>query len=213
MYLMNAVYFKGLWTEPFNASNNRVATFSPERSTDVNLTYMCMDARQFAYTQDSQVQIAEFPYGNGAFSMLIVLPKSGIAIDDILTDLNTQKWSDWTRALTETILNVQIPKFTFNYELNLNRILSDMGMSIAFDANRANFSRINPADRLFLTEVKQKAYVSVDEKGTEAAAVTSIGVGVTSMPIATSFIANHSFLFFIREKSTGIILFAGKYGG
>jgi len=133
-------------------------------------------------------------------------------LDQFISEkLTAENFSGWVSDLSSGgSIILQMPKFELEYEKKLNDILKDMGMADAFERGKADFSGINPAADLFISEVKHKTFITVDEEGTEAAAVTSVGVEVTSLP--PSFIANRPFVFVIREHNSGAILFMGKVG-
>lgn len=157
--------------------------------------------------------IAEFPYGNEAFSMVVVLPDEGVSVFEVASRLTLDEWNGWLSALSKREVEVQFPKFKVEYDTEdkLFPVLSRMGMGVAFDPDRADFSNISKLEDLYIALIKQKAYVEVDEQGTEAAAVTIIGFNITSAGPGNTFAfhMNRPFLYFIREKSTGAILFSG----
>jgi serpin B len=142
--------------------------------------------------------------------MLIFLPENGNKTDDVISLLTIENMDNWISKLTEQKKEVFLPKFEFKFDDSLKDELAALGMTDAFDDMKANLSGISDAAKLVISEVKHKSYIKVDERGTEAAAVTGITIGVTSMPIDNSFRADHPFVFAIREKDTKAILFIGK---
>jgi serpin B len=157
---------------------------------------------------NSDFSMIEMDYGRKNFVMNILLPSPNKTPEDIIQQLDATSFSTWVSALQEVKdMPVAIPKFKFDYEKSLNQVLTAMGMGIAF-SDSANFSQISSALQLLITEVKHKTYIEVNEEGTEAAAATSVGVGVTSVP--PSFYADRPFVFVIRERDTQTILFIGK---
>jgi len=165
---------------------------------------------EFSYFEDEQAQVVDLPYGSGLFSMLVVLPKPGQPVDEVARGLNAERWSQWTAHLAKRKGSLQLPKFKLEYEASLKQALSALGMAEAF-TDTANFTRINQEGNLFISEVKHKSFVEVDEKGTEAAAVTAVVVGVTSFdPSLFVMRVDRPFLFAIRERHSGTILFVGK---
>jgi serpin B len=142
--------------------------------------------------------------------MLIFLPENGNKTDDVISLLTIENMDNWISKLTEQKKEVFLPKFEFKFDDSLKDELAVLGMTDAFDDMKANLTGISDAARLVISEVKHKSYIKVDERGTEAAAVTGITIGVTSMPIDNSFRADHPFVFAIREKDTKTILFIGK---
>jgi serpin B len=208
MYLINAVYFKGIWKSQFKTSDTFDGSFAATTGA-VPVKYMKQE-NTFNYFGNDSVQCAELPYGNGAFSMVVVLPASKYSVDQIVNKLNSSTWKHWQESMRPIQLHVEFPKFKFSYKTLLNNSLSQLGMGVAF-ADFADFSKIANGGGLKISRVLHNTFVAVDEEGTEAAAVTAVEIGVTSVgPQIASFIVNRPFLFFIKEKSTGTILFAGK---
>jgi serpin B len=153
---------------------------------------------------------ADLLYGNGAFAMTILLPDAGSTPAALLATLTPESWREIEASYHEARIVLSLPKFKLEYRRSLVEDLKALGMGMAFDQTQADFSGIaNVApERLYLTQVLQKAFVEVNEEGTEAAAATGVGVGVTSMPPA--MIVNRPFLFVIRERLSGTILFLGQ---
>ncbi len=209
MFLMNALYFKGDWTKPFDTKSTQDATFTNLNGSNkvVKMMYMTDKLR---YTKRANYQAVELPYGNGNYNMTILLPSHDSNVNELITKLNASEWSSMAADLKEQKIMLSLPKFTLEYEIKLNNILSAMGMPTAF-SDAANLSKISPpAGKLNVGFVKQNTYVGVDEKGTEAAAVTTIGVELTSLPNYPEFFVNRPFIFVIHEKSSNTILFTGK---
>jgi len=153
---------------------------------------------------------ADLLYGNGAFAMTILLPDEGSTPGSLLATLTPETWRELEASYHEARIALSLPKFKLEYRRSLVEDLKALGMGIAFDQTQADFSgiaNVSP-ERLYLTQVLQKAFVEVNEEGTEAAAATGVGVGVTSMP--PSMIVNRPFLFIIRERLSGTILFIGQ---
>lgn len=210
MYLLNAIYFKGIWTSRFEAKNTSKNTFMTENGTKRTVDMMFQTAK-FNYIEDENMQMVQLPYGNQAFSMLVLLPKSGKKQTDVVAALqNKEYWSKLVTSLSEKEVDLHLPKFKTEYSKKLNDVLINMGMGVAF-SDAANFSRMSdlPAKISF---VKQDTYISTDESGTEAAAVTTVGMEITSVGPTTKvdFNANKPFLYVIQENSTGAILFMGS---
>jgi serpin B len=208
MYLINAIYFKGPWKYKFDKKDNFYSDFQLSNGTkkQVEMMTQTFDVKQFKNTSMSMV---ELPYGRGNWVMDLISPNETNTTDDILDKLNATSWDSWVSSLSEpSELRLSLPPFKFEYEKKLNDILSSMGMTITFDQQNADFSKINSQMQLFISDVKQKTFVEVNEEGTEAAAVTSVNIGVTS--IGDFLVFNRPFIFVIREFSTGTILFIGK---
>ncbi|MFO7722778.1 MAG: serpin family protein [Bacteroidales bacterium] len=206
MYLINAVYFKGNWTVKFDPSETKQAAFF-KTSGQTNVATM-NGKNTYKFYSNNDFTMLELDYGQTNFAMDLLLPNSGKDLTDILQQLDAANFDNWTQNLnTIEDMKIAIPKFKFEYEKSLNEILSAMGMGVAF-TEFADFSGISTTLPLLITEVKHKTFVDVNEEGTEAAAATSVGIGYTSMP--PSFIADHPFLFIIRERDTNTVLFIGK---
>jgi len=151
------------------------------------------------------------PYGRGNFSMFIVLPDEDKTIDNVLELWDDDAYKKWLTDFSELSgLDVIIPKFKFAYEKELNKVLQAMGLTLAFDSDKADFSNIIEDIPLFISKVKHKTFIEVNEKGTEAAAVTSVEIRTTSIGPSNQFVADRPFLFVIREKYTNSILFMGR---
>ncbi len=213
MYLLNAVYFKSVWSTPFKTSATSPDTFTPLTGGGRQVQFMSQ-TENLGYFEDESVQVVELPYGNGAFNLLVALPRTG-TVNDLIATLSPAQWSSWISGLAPSGVAVKLPKFTLEYDNLLNEMLKEMGMADAFDASRADFTSITPAGGIFISKVLHKTYFNLDEAGVEAAAVTAIGMELTSPgpgfgPIP--FVADHPFLFAITEKSTGVILFIGAWG-
>ncbi len=151
--------------------------------------------------------IVDLPYGGAAFSMTIVLPRDTSSADHLVDALTPEQWNEWTAGLQGTQAEIFLPKFKLTNDLNMIPSLAGLGMGIAFDPARADFTRIHVPSELYITEVKHKTYVDVNEEGTVAAAVTSVGVGLTSAP--PSIAIDRPFIFALRENLSGTILFMG----
>lgn len=209
MYLINAVYFKGIWRQKFETKNTGEANFTNELGNVVKVNMMSQ-TDTFAYAQDNYAKYLDMPYGNKAFSMTIILPNEEKTTADVLNYLTTANWNNALSAMTKGDVMVKIPRFKVENKFKLNNVLKSMGINLAF-LDLADFSKMS-VKPLMISEVLHKTYVVVNEEGTEAAAVTSVGMMTTSMPVVKEFIVNKPFLYLIREKSTGVILFIGKMG-
>ena len=209
MYLINAVYFKGIWSKQFEKKNTSLQKFTNDAGSQGNVNMM-FQKDTFRYAETETAQYLDLPYGNKAFSMTVILPAANKSPADILNSLTTDTWNSTLNQLNLREVMVYLPRFKVTNKFKLNDVLQDMGMKLAF-SDLADFSNISDLP-LQISEVIHKTYVSVDEEGTEAAAVTSIGIIATAMPVIPVFRVDKPFLFVIREKSTGVILFIGKMG-
>lgn len=210
MFLINALYFKGKWREAFDPRRTVDGTFRPATGAPQAARMMVGERMPVRLARGPSATVAELPYGNGAFTMAIVLPDEGVPLATVLDSLDDARWSAIAAALAPQEIDVILPRFTLRWSSSLERALRGLGMGIAFEDGRADFRQLfTPnAPGPFISFVKHDAFVAVDEAGTEAAAVTTVGVGVTSLP--PSFRADRPFLFLIRERLSGAIVFLGR---
>jgi serpin B len=212
MYLVNAIYFKGIWRKHFETKNTKEADFTNDLNTAVKVNMM-YQKDTFAYAKDDYAQYLDMPYGNKAFSMTVILPVDGKTTDDVLSKLTTTNWTNRLQNMSTQEVEVYFPRFKTKNKFTLNDPLKSMGMNLAF-SDFANFRNIADTN-LQISRVLHDTYIEVTEEGTEAAAVTVVEIVATSMPIPAPtpiFRVNKPFIFLIREKSTGVILFTGKIG-
>ena len=209
MLLMNAIYFKGDWRMGFKASETTSQPFHALRGTDVAVSMMHRDGG-FRSGRFANATVAELPYGGDAFVMTILLPDEGVNINTFVAGLTATSWEQATANLQDADVDLYLPKFKLAWEDTLNDELKTLGMRQAFRENEARFTRISRSmgDKLYIDFVKQKAFVDVNEVGTEAAAVTVVGIGVTSAPVPMRI--DRPFVFAIRERLSGAVVFLGK---
>jgi serine protease inhibitor len=209
-YLINAIYFKGSWTSQFDKTQTQPGPFKLAGGGITTVPMMTHGHTiRVGYVRDNGVTVVDLPYGGQAFSMTIALPRDAGGIDSLVQGLSNERWSTWTAGLDSGTFDVFVPKFTLTYGLTMNDVLKALGMPSAFcDSPHPDFTRMNPSGALCITDVKHKATVDVNEEGTEAAAATSVGIGPTSLP--PSIVVDHPFLFVIRERLSGTILFMGR---
>ena len=207
-FLINAIYFKGDWRDGFDPAGTRTGPFSGVSGTG-SVPLMRQDG-EFAYAEAADHQVVELPYGGEAFAMTLVLPDEGVDPGTFVQGLDSAWWRTTTERLRTAEGTVVLPRFRMEYKRSLVDDLKALGMTDAFDGFRADFTGIADAPpRLVITDVLQKTFVAVDEVGTEAAAVTSVEVGVTSAPVRFLFQADRPFLFILRERLSGTVLFVG----
>jgi serpin B len=208
MYLLNAIYFKGTWVHEFKKRHTSKNPFRGENGT-VNTVNMMNQSESVYYTEDHNLQLVQLPYGNNSFSMLVLLPKGGKKLQDVVSAiLENNYWENLKSRLYKNKVELSLPKFKTEYSKKLNDVLTTMGMGIAFTTD-ADFSRMSDRQGR-IDYVKQDTYISVDESGTEAAAVTTVAVMANSFEQSIiEFNANRPFLYIIQENSTGAILFMG----
>ena len=207
--LTNAVYFKSEWAQPLALRNWEQPFYNLDSTTtDVNLMY---GINHFDYMEDEKVQVVELPYKGDDLSMLIVLPKSKepVAIQKLVANLSTTQINQWTEQLENRKVFLIIPKFKLQESYQMESLLTKMGMPIAF-GSRADFSLFNEEQSLAVDSIIHKAVVEVDEKGTVAAAATSIVITPISASYNAEFTADHPFMFMIKDNKTDAILFLGQ---
>ncbi|SMC95598.1 serpin family protein [Pedobacter africanus] len=210
MYLINAVYFKSEWKYKFDKNRTAKSDFSLGDGSKIQTDFMVAKA-DVNYLSSADAVLYELPYGNEKYSMVIALPAANTGINELAISITTTKWKNWMTGLRKIGAEIKMPKFKFSYESKLNDPLINLGMGIAFGKNgSADFSRISAGGGLQIDEVKHKTFIEVNESGTEAAAVTSVGIELTSAPgVATPILIDRPFVFAIREMKTGLILFTG----
>ncbi len=209
MFLINAIYFNGTWKYKFDKEKTTRRPFHITPETTVEVPTMTQKG-DFPYTANDLFSAIELPYGRGNYSMIFILPMPEKNLGDVTEALTPDNWEQWINAFdTLNDLTIYIPKFTFSYKKKLNDPLIDLGLGVAFSGN-ADFSGINPDLDLYISEVRHKTFIKVDEKGTEAAAVTSVEIRYTSAGPEYTFLLDRPFLFVIKEKYTGAILFIGR---
>lgn len=210
MYLINAIYFLGTWQYEFDSTKTTEVDFKKEDMVSVKHRQMITE-ENFNYIATDAYKAVELPYGNGAFNLLLILPKSGTSISAFIELLDNEKWSVIIGGMEKTKVVVKIPKFKLECNGLLNEPLKNMGMISAFD--NADFSRLSTEDGLCISRVIHKTFIDLNEKGTEAAAVTAVEIIKTTAngegEDVKWFVANRPFIYAITEKSTGAIIFIG----
>ncbi|MCL6613491.1 MAG: serpin family protein [Firmicutes bacterium] len=207
LVLTNAVYFKGQWASRFDRAETKAMAFRLPGGKKAEVPMMRQRAK-FNYAEDGRTQVLEMPYAGERFSMVIILPRD----EDGLGALEKNLTAEWITVVLGRLKPVEIevflPRFKVESAFILNEKLKALGMVDAFDAAKADFTGMAPRRELYITHAVHKAYVEVDEEGTEAAAATGIVMGIKSMPLV--FRADHPFLFFIRDRRSGCLLFLGR---
>jgi len=212
MYLINAIYFKGIWKYEFDESNTEEEPFYLDDGTTKDVPMMVQEA-SFNYLSNDLIRAVELPYGYGNYSMIILLPRENRTLDDVIDQLSNENWNKWLSEFQgEVPVQIHLPRFKFEYKNLLNDELTNLEMGIAFDPFQADFSKINPYEQLFISKVIHKSFIEVNEEGTEAAAVTVVEISLTSADgdNIIPFYVNQPFLFAIKEKYTNTIAFIGK---
>ncbi len=211
LFLANAIYFKGDWRDAFPKGATKDAAFRTARGATVQVPTMARTGTMRLGGVNGST-VVELGYGGDAFVMTIVLPPTGESVNTLVDALTPNEWSALIASLHDTEVVLTLPKFTLTWERKLNDDLAAMGMPTPFVAGQADFSRISTTrgKELYIGFVKQKTFVDVNEVGTEAAAITGIGIGVTSAPQRVTVHVDRPFVFAIRERLSGAILFVGK---
>ena len=212
--LANAIYFNSSWTHGFDKSETADKTFHNINGTTSTIPMMHQRQLELLYAQMDRCGMVTLPYSNSAFAMNLILPKEGEDIDDLIEDLDKESWQVMKNHSSITKVTLSMPRFKVENSLDLTDILKAMGMPKAF-SNDADFSAMLDDNSAKVSDVIQKSYLSVDEEGTEAAAVTVIGMETTSIgpesPIdEVIMVVDRPFIIAITEQSTGAILFMGK---
>ena len=210
-YLINAIYFKGRWTARFDKGLTRPGTFRLANGAAAMVPMMKHGRTvPVGIASVDGVTVLNLPYGGEAFSMTIALPQNAGGIDSLVQGLTSERWNAWIAGLDSGSFEVLLPKFTLTYGLSMKDVLVALGMPSAFcGSGGADFTRMNPTGALCITNVKHKAFVDVNEEGTEAGAATSIEFGITSVG-QSLVVVDRPFVFAIRERLSGTILFLGR---
>jgi len=211
LVLVSAIFFKGEWSAPFENRNTKDQPFwvTPQQSKIAPL--MCQQDH-FAYTEDDDTQVLVLPYKGEDLSMVLLLPKTKDGIRELETHLTAERIHQWIDSTQRQEIVVYLPKFTVESSFELKKYLTALGMHDAFLWPGADFSGMDGTSFLYISEALHKAWVKVDEKGTEAAAATAVVMMVGAVPGEPPIIfrADHPFVFFIRENTSGSILFMGR---
>jgi serpin B len=216
LMLTDAVYFKGIWSSKFKKEQTRPRPFHL-MSGDSHQTAMMDQSGRYSYLESQDFQAIRIPYGNQSYAMYVFLPRKTAGLPDFIRSLDEAHWKQWAGQFRQDSGEIVLPKFETTYSKQLNGTLQDLGMRSAFDSTAANFSRIplnpTPGAVLYISDVEHKTWVKVDEEGTEAAAATSIGMGIAAVKVeslpAFVMIVDHPFFFAITEQQSGALLFAG----
>ena len=208
--LLNSIYFKGGWASKFGQAI--AGEFTTEEGAKQDVEYLSEKENRFLYTSNELFSMAELPYGNAAYGLAILLPQENVGIAKCLSALTGDKWLEAINSMKWTTLDLKLPKFNVKDNRSLVNVLKMMGIAKAFDSE-ADLSALSER-RTFISDVIQANYLSIDENGTEASAITQIIGGDLYNPPTEiiDFHVNRPFLYFIKEKSTNTILFMGKMG-
>lgn len=213
MVLLNAIYFNGTWTKEFNDQGTKMRNFTQTNGNNMEVAMMSKED-ELEYASNNLFSSVKIPYGNGQYNMLVFKPSGENNSQDIINELNPENWINWLESFSmEEHVVVTMPRFKFAFEQSLNEALKALGMQKAFSPNLADFSKLSDED-VYISSVKHKSFIDVNETGTEAAAVTSITFTTTSVGTGEIqkiyFTVDKPFVFAITEKDTGAILFIGE---
>lgn len=215
MILLNAIYFNGIWKHKFDETKTHNLPFRHGDGQWKDVETMNQET-SLEYARNNLFSAVHLPYGKGQFQMTVILPDENKTTADVMNAFSLDNWKTWMKGfIQEEKVVVTMPRFKFSWKRDLNDILSAMGMPKAFTPFVADFSGINgKKDDLYIGYVKHKTFIDVNENGTEAAAVTAVGMFTTSMPVNPPkkiyFTVDRPFIFTITEKTTGAILFIGE---
>jgi serpin B len=217
LILTNAIYFKGIWKVQFDSKNTTDRDFEDFSGDIISVPTMCLTNTEdlFNYTENEDLQILELPYTGDEISMIVLLPKDNDDFSGIINSIDNDNLTEWINSMTEREVNIYLPKFkveTDNYVLN--DYLVNLGMPSAFEPNFADFSGMTGLRDLYISKVVHKAFIDVNEEGTEAAAATAVIMAKNAIDGENGrvvFDADHPFLYLIRHKETGTILFMGAF--
>jgi serine protease inhibitor len=212
LVLTNAIYFKSAWLNSFSDSQTKKDDFFTASDKKVRADMMHRNGK-YALYQDEDVQVLDMPYARRDLSLIAVLPRQKDGLARLEKNVTLARLEGWLKDTKDHQVDVKFPKFKMTQELDLKKALSALGMPVAFTA-AADFSGISSQQRLHIGFVLHKAFIDLNERGTEAAAATAVGIAVTSAPLPPRdkavFHADHPFLFLIRDNRTGAILFLGR---
>ncbi|NEP59760.1 MAG: serpin family protein [Symploca sp. SIO2G7] len=211
LFLINAIYFKGNWSEQFDKSKTTERPFYLTDGTTKQHPMMSQ-VGNYRYTENDSFQAISLPYGRGRLSLYVFLPREQTNLQAFQQQLTPENWQQWINQFQMRDGEIQLPRFRFDYDIQLNNALKALGMETAFTASQADFSNMTSVP-VKIDEVKHKTFVEVNEEGTEAAAATSVGIAVTSAVIPKSpfqMVVDRPFFVAIRDNQTRTVLFMGS---
>lgn len=210
MMVLNAIYFKGIWNKEFDSKKTTKETFAHAEG-EKEQTDMMQIKENYLYGSFANFDMLHLAYGNNGYSMQVLLPKEGVTVEEVLAALKSSDWQETMMSMRDYEVDVQLPKFTSEYSIDMPSVLKALGMEDMFDKTKADFSRLSDKDT-FVGIFKQKCTIDVNEKGTEATTATVSTAGDTAYVVPTAtFHANRPFIYIITENTTGSIYFVGTF--
>lgn len=216
LFLINALYFKGQWQFEFDKKNTKDDVFRLPGGEQKKLPMMSQTSQSYMYYKGKDFQSVALPYGTGRVSMYVFLPDEQSSLDQFERNLTVENWETWMKSFGLAPGDLKLPRFKVGWSADLNDALKALGMAEAFDPARADFSQmaeLRNGNKLYISEVKHKTWAEVNEEGTVAAAVTSVGISLTSVQAPREkFVmkVDRPFFFAIRDNATGVLLFMGS---
>lgn len=215
LYLINAIYFKSTWAEQFDPSLTSEKSFHTADEQMIKVPMMVADRKKFKYFSDNKLQALRLNYKNGRYSMLFFLPDESSSLSELESQLSEETWQNWLSSFNENPGKITLPKFKIEDSMKLKSLLCTLGMSDAFDSQKADFSKMidkSTQTELFLSEVMHKTFIDVNEEGTEAAAATAVEASSKTLDFTSKYFEmklNRPFLFALHDQKTNKILFLG----
>lgn len=213
-YVLNAIYFKAIWANKFDKDLTCKEQFTTALNTKKEVQMMNKTS-DYGYIETDTYQAVQLPYGNGAYSMVVLLPKASTTLDAVIADMDGAKWKTLTSSMRQHEVILKLPRFEIDTNTPLVDLLNSLGICRAFNGINAEFDKIADSGTLFISDMKQLARIEVNEEGTKAAAVTIAEMSYTTSvghePLPVQFYADHPFAYFITEQSSGAIFFMGTF--
>lgn len=213
-YIMNAIFFNGTWADKFSKSQTKNENFRGY-TRDITMVPMMHKSDKLLYWKNDKYAAVRILYGNGSYTMTVMLPNEGISIDEMLKTMENADLTAWRQDAEQCIVDLKLPRFTTEADVTLNNIISELGAAKIFNSN-ADFTNIAKTN-MFVSEMFQKAKIEVSEEGTKAAAVTAAIMTMSALPTEepkhVTFHANRPFVYMITEANTNAIFFMGQYTG
>lgn len=208
LFLINAIYFKGLWTTAFNPTRTKELPFTLLNGTQKQHPIMFQEA-EYSYYENELFQAVSLPYGEGRLSLYIFLPRKNASLKAFYQNLNPENWEEWISQFEPEQLLIGLPRFRLDYGIELNNALKSLGMAIAFDEKRADFAGITPR-QAYISKVKHNTFFEVNEEGAEAAGAASVQLSTRSSRQTFKMTVDRPFFCAIRDNQTNSILFMGS---